>query len=237
MARGAQTAIDQLERACGQYPTYSAHFSHFADHFAALVRRFNDGPISLAIRNPVTHRMQTVQLTKATFAETVRHALYFASGAAYMPVTIERAYHRDCTPLAQMVSQMALTFASAQAAGLNLSVSCSEDIPFITEADVAPYSAGTLRRRSGTRVGFRRMPCWMERGSRRSSHANAMAFGAIAWSTCRFRRRYRVTLLRKRADRQIVKNRAARVRRFRGLRETLGRRCSYFLLGSSAGLT
>ena len=50
-------------------------------------------------------------------------------------------------------------------------------------------------------------------------------------------RRYRVTSLRKRADRQIVKNRAASVRRFRGLRETLGRRCSYFLLGSSAGLT
>ena len=50
-------------------------------------------------------------------------------------------------------------------------------------------------------------------------------------------RRYRVTSLRRRVDRQIVKNRAASVRRFRGLRETLGRRCSYFLLGSSAGLT
>jgi len=160
MARGAQTAIDQLERACGQDPTCSAHFSHFADHFAALVRRFNDGPISLAVRNPVTHHMQTVQLTKATFAETVRHALYFASGAAYMPVTIERAYHRDYTPLAQMVGQMALTFASAQAAGLNLSVSCSEDIPFITEADIARYSAGTFEGDVRVRAQQRACKIW-----------------------------------------------------------------------------
>ena len=144
MARGAQTAMDQLERACSQDPTCSAHVPHFAEHFAALVRRFDAGPVSLAVRNPVTHHMQTVQLTKEIFAETVRHELYFPSGAAYMPVTIERAYHGDYTPLAEMVSQMALFFANIQANGLNLSVSCSEDIPFITEADVGAYSAGTF---------------------------------------------------------------------------------------------
>jgi len=160
MARGAQTAMDQLEQACGQDPTCSAHFPHFADHFAAVVRRFDAGPVSLAVRNPVTHRMQTVQLTKEIFAETVRHELYFPSGAAYMPVTIERAYRGDYTPLAEMVSQMALFFASVQANGLNLSVSCSEDIPFIPETDVAAYSAGTFEGDGRVRAQQRACKIW-----------------------------------------------------------------------------
>ncbi|MGA8574261.1 MAG: alpha/beta fold hydrolase [Candidatus Cybelea sp.] len=144
MARGAQTAMDQLEQACRQDSMCAAHFPDFAEHFAAVVRRFDAGPVSLAVHNPVTHRTQTVKLTKEVFAETIRHELYFPSGAAYMPVTIERAYHGDYTPLAEMVSEMALLFANIQSNGLNLSVTCSEDIPFITEADVAAYSADTF---------------------------------------------------------------------------------------------
>ncbi|HTU83856.1 MAG TPA: alpha/beta hydrolase [Candidatus Acidoferrales bacterium] len=160
MARGAQTAVDQLERACSQDPTCSAHFPRFADRFAAVVRRFDAGPVTLSVRNPVTRRIQTVQLTKEIFAETVRHELYFPSGSAYMPVTIERAYHGDYTPLAEMVGQMALFFANVVANGLDLSVSCSEDIPFITEADVAAYSAGTFEGDVRVRAQQRACKIW-----------------------------------------------------------------------------
>ena len=88
MARGAQTAIDSLEKACGHDPNCAAHFPHFAEHFAAVARRFDAGPVTLEVDNPVTHRRQAVQLTKEVFAETIRHELYFAQGGAYMPVTI-----------------------------------------------------------------------------------------------------------------------------------------------------
>ncbi len=144
MARGAQTAIDNLERACRNDPSCSAHFPHFTEHFAALVQRFDSGPVMLAVQNSVTHQSQRVQLTKEVFVETIRHALYFPSGAAYLPVTIERAYHGDYTPLAEMVSQLSLLFANIVDGGINLSVTCAEDIPFITEADVTQYSAGTF---------------------------------------------------------------------------------------------
>ncbi len=160
MARGAQTAMDRLERACGHDPACSAHFPHFADHFVAVVRRFDADPVRLAVRNPATHRMQTVRLTKEVFAETVRHELYFPSGAAYMPVTVERAYHGDYAPLAVMVGQMALYFANVQANGLNLSVSCSEDIPFITEGDVAGNSAGTFEGDVRVRAQQRACKIW-----------------------------------------------------------------------------
>ncbi len=160
MARGAQTAIEGLERACRNDPTCSAHFPHFAEHFAAVLQRFDSGPVTLTVQNSVTHRSQSVQLSKEVFAETIRHELYFPTGAAYIPVTIERAYRGNYTPLAEMVGQMALFFSSIQDNGLNLSVTCAEDIPFITEADVTQYSAGTFEGDVRVRAQQRACKIW-----------------------------------------------------------------------------
>jgi pimeloyl-ACP methyl ester carboxylesterase len=160
MARGAQTAIEQLQQACRLDPACSAHFPHFADHFAALAHRFESGPITLSVQNIATHRIQRVQLTKEVFAETIRHELYFPNGSAYIPVTIERAYHGNYAPLGEMVSQMALFFSNIVDDGLNLSVTCAEDVPFITEADVARDSAGTFEGDVRVRAQQRACKLW-----------------------------------------------------------------------------
>lgn len=160
MAQGAQTAIDRLEAACRRDPTCLRHFPNFAEHFAAVVRRFDSDSVTLTVRNPVTHQAQRVQLSKEVFAETIRHAMYFPGGAAYIPVTIERAYRGDYTALGEMVSQLALFFTSIQADGLNLSVTCAEDVPFITEADVARYSTGTFEGDARVRAQQRACRIW-----------------------------------------------------------------------------
>jgi hypothetical protein len=78
--------------------------------------------------------------------------LYFPGDTAYIPVTIEHAYRGDYTPLAEMVDQMALRFGNIDATGLNLSVTCAEDIPFITEDAVKRASAGTFEGDSRVRA-------------------------------------------------------------------------------------
>jgi pimeloyl-ACP methyl ester carboxylesterase len=160
MARGAQTAIDNLEKACGRDATCSAHFPHFAEHFAAVLHRFDDGPITMGVRNPETGRMQDVRLSKEVFVETIRHAMYFPAGAAYIPVTIERAYGRNYTPLSEMTGQMALFFSNIEADGLNLSVTCVEDIPFITEANVIRETSGTFEGAARVRAQQRACKLW-----------------------------------------------------------------------------
>ncbi len=62
MARGAQTAIDGLEAACRHDAACSVDFPNFAAHFAAVVQRFDSGPVTITVRNAVTHRSQSVQL-------------------------------------------------------------------------------------------------------------------------------------------------------------------------------
>lgn len=160
MARGAQTALDNLAKACRQDRVCATHFPAFAEHFAAVARRFDAGPVSIVIQNPVTHRPQTVQLAKEVFAETIRHELYFPAGAAYIPVTIERAYNGNFAPLADMVRQMDRLFGNLLDNGLNLSVSCAEDLPFVTEADLATYSAGTFEGDARVRAQQRACKLW-----------------------------------------------------------------------------
>jgi pimeloyl-ACP methyl ester carboxylesterase len=161
MARGAQAAIDHLEQACRDDPACSTHFPDFAEHFAAVVRRFDAGPVTITVQNSVTHRLQRVQLTKEVFAETIRHQMYFPPGAAYIPVTIERAYHGDYLPLGEMVNQMTILFSDlVQGNGLNLSVTCAEDVPFITEGDVIRDSAGTFEGDVRVRAQQRACKLW-----------------------------------------------------------------------------
>ncbi len=144
MARGAQSAIDRLAAACRSDAACSSHFPNFAGHFAAVTHRFDSGPVAVMVKNNVTHQMQRVQLSKEQFVETIRHVMYFPAAAAYIPVTIERAYHGNYTPLAESVDQIAQFFANSQADGLNLSVSCAEDIPFITEQAIQRETSGTF---------------------------------------------------------------------------------------------
>ena len=140
-AAGAELAMRDLIADCGRDAACDASFPRFAEHFAEVVRRFDKGPISIRIRNSMTKKPQTVRLSKEVFAERLRQALYDPGAAAYVPYIVERAYHGDGVPLGVLVETVTQGLAAEVALGLNLSVTCAEDIPFITEADVRRTSA------------------------------------------------------------------------------------------------
>lgn len=156
MAYGAQIAMTALIRACETDTVCEKHFPAFGQHFSALVRRFHRGPIAVPVQNPITKRVETVALSKEVFADRLREALYFPSKAAYVPVIIERAYDGNYAPLAELIDETTQWFSQALASGLNLSVTCAEDVPFLTQDDVARMSQrsfeGALRIRAQQRA-------------------------------------------------------------------------------------
>ena len=143
-AAGAQLAVDQLFEACAKDADCAVHFPRLAAHFAELVHRFDAGPISLSMPNPVTQRPQTVLLSKEVFADRLRQTLYASAAAAYVPYILERAYLQDYDPLSQMVDATTRGFAGVVGVGANLSTTCAEDIPFVTEDEVKRSSAGSF---------------------------------------------------------------------------------------------
>jgi len=143
-ATGAQTAMTRVIAACRADTACDAHFPSLGAHFDALVRRFDRGPVRVPLKQATSKRVVSLSLSKEVFADRLRQLLYNPEGAAYAPLIIQRAYEGDYAPLATMVDMVAQGLSQELAMGLNFSVTCAEDVPFITEADVARTSAGSF---------------------------------------------------------------------------------------------
>ena len=143
-AKGAQDAMTRLIAECKADKVCGAHFPGFREHFYALVRRFDKGTVAVRLLNAKTKRVMRLRLAGEVFADRLRQLLYYPEGAAYIPFIVERAYRGDYMPLATMVDTVTQAFAGELAGGLNLSVTCAEDIPFITESEVARTSASSF---------------------------------------------------------------------------------------------
>ncbi|MBV8149235.1 MAG: alpha/beta fold hydrolase, partial [Candidatus Eremiobacteraeota bacterium] len=141
---GAQASIARLIAECNADASCKKRFPAFARQFDAVAQRFDNGPVSVPVRNAVSKRMQMVRLSKEVFADRLRQLLYDPAAAAYVPYVIERAYEKDYAPLATLVDAVTQNFSQLVYLGLNLSVTCAEDIPFITEGDVARTSADSF---------------------------------------------------------------------------------------------
>jgi pimeloyl-ACP methyl ester carboxylesterase len=155
-AQGAQDAMTRVIAECRAEAACHAHFPSLAARFDALVRRFDHGPLRVPLQAATTKRVRFVRLSKEVFADRLRQLLYYPESAAYAPFIIDRAYLRDYAPLATMVEMVTQGLAQELANGLNLSVTCAEDLPFVTERDVARTSAnsfeGDLRVRAQQRA-------------------------------------------------------------------------------------
>jgi len=159
-AAGAELAMEQLIAACQQDSQCEAHFPKFKEHFAAVAHRFDAGPVKVRIENEATKQPEDVSLSKEVFADRLRQALYTAEPAAYVPFIIERAYLGDYVPLGHMIEAVTQGLASGLDLGLNLSVTCAEDIPFITEDAVRRTSADSFEGDARVRAQQRACKIW-----------------------------------------------------------------------------
>jgi pimeloyl-ACP methyl ester carboxylesterase len=155
-AQGAQLSIDRLIAECKSDADCDRNFPSLGAHFEALSRRFERGDIGVPLRDATTGRITVVRLSREVFTDRLRQLLYYPENAKYAPFIIDRAYRNDYMPLATMVDQVSRGFTTLLAEGLNLSVTCAEDTPFITEAEVLQTSAhsfeGDLRVRAQQRA-------------------------------------------------------------------------------------
>ena len=156
-AQGAQTAMDDLIRDCANDALCHKAFPTFGEQFGALLRRFDRGPLPVTIRNAVTKRLQRVALSKEVFVDQLRHVLYDNDGSKYIPYIVEQATLGNDGPLSRMIELFTTFTDTGQAIGLNLSVTCAEDLPFITEAQIATSSANAFQ--GDTRVRAQQEAC------------------------------------------------------------------------------
>ncbi len=133
---GAQTALDDLFVKCRRDNVCNSHFPRFAQHFTALVSRFDAGPIAVPLFQSKAHDALSLELSKGVLVDQLRHMLYDPIAEAYLPYIVERAYNRDYAPLAQMI-QTVVQGIEGMPMGAFLSYSCADLMPFITPQQIA----------------------------------------------------------------------------------------------------
>lgn len=146
-ALAAQFARCRADAAC------AGAFGDPAATLAELRRRYRETPTTVIIPDPRSHRPIEVALNHETLAGTVRMFAYSPEYTALLPLLLHQAREGDPQPL---LAQARILFADLEdiiAHGMQLSVGCSEDAPWLNpSADDDSLIGADL-------VGFMRAQC------------------------------------------------------------------------------
>lgn len=128
-------AMKLLRQQCEQDAQCRATFPQFGAQLDALVARAARGNETIQFVHPLTGKAQQIPFRLDGFGEQVRSLLYLPSSAVRLPWLVMQAAAGNWQPFA------ALAAASGQpddgmAVGLQLAVLCSEDLPWMTPAQL-----------------------------------------------------------------------------------------------------
>jgi len=141
-AAGAQHALDLLFVDCAGDEVCNKEFPDLKKEFSAVIARFDKGPVTAELINPVTKEKQSINITRGSFVERLRLLLYSTGSARFVPLIIHRAYANDYLPFESIV--VANNPGAITARGMYMTVTCAESVPFITEAEIAKQTGGTF---------------------------------------------------------------------------------------------
>jgi pimeloyl-ACP methyl ester carboxylesterase len=144
MARHAQRALDGLIAECAEDDGCHAAFPKLRDDVAAVLRQVEKEPVTVALLDGQTGKPVQVRLTRNGLAQMLRYMLYNASAASLLPLYVHLAAQGDWKPMAENARRFAGHGGTALADGYYLSLTCSEDIPFIREDEIPAAVQGTF---------------------------------------------------------------------------------------------
>src|SRR5260370_19233859 len=87
--------------------------------------------------------MVRVRPSFSAFAEGIRHSLYYDDGRSF-PSMIHHAAGGDLAPLLEKGINANLNLNGLLSMGMELSVTCAEDVPYIDDATLARETANTF---------------------------------------------------------------------------------------------
>ena len=159
-AGGAQIALDRLLADCAADAACHGAFPDLAGDLAAVLTRFDAGPITFDVPAVAGRAAERVSMPRAQFVERIRLMLYHVRAASRVPLVLDRAARGDWGPFARATSPTLTGAGAALALGMYLSVTCSESIPVITEEDIARETRGRFVDAERTRLHVRACREW-----------------------------------------------------------------------------
>ncbi|HEX6903744.1 MAG TPA: alpha/beta fold hydrolase [Thermoanaerobaculia bacterium] len=140
-AYAGQRALDLLLAECASQPECRAAYPDTKADLKAIKERIDKG-VTVTVTNTRTGEKQEVRPTWGLIAEGIRFLMY-GQAAGSLPLQIRKAAQGDLAPLVQMSIERRLGITEGLYFGMNFSVTCAEDLPYITEEMIREKTAGT----------------------------------------------------------------------------------------------
>jgi len=139
-AKTAQTAIDHVFENCESDSACNAAYPDIRSEFQQIMEQLASGKVRVSLSG----HADLVALNRGRVAEWFRSRLYRPREAVALPWTIHRAFNGDWAPIVEGILSYAREISKHAGLGLFFSITCSEDMPFVREQDVAPKTRDTF---------------------------------------------------------------------------------------------
>lgn len=140
--RDAQAALDAMFDACDADAACRGAYPQARQTFAGMRERLEAG--STVELPGATGAAETITLRWDGVAAALIGLLQSPAGAAQIPLLFHLAAQGQIAPLATLVRDYRRNLTEQLSLGMFLSVTCAEDLPFITAADAAREAQGTF---------------------------------------------------------------------------------------------
>jgi pimeloyl-ACP methyl ester carboxylesterase len=159
-ARGVEHALNRLFDDCAAEEKCKAAFPDLRKDWATVVANVSRGPVTFDTLNRFTQQKQHVTMTREGFAELMRLVLYNPTVMSVLPAAIHEMSTGDYSHFAFYSYQVQRGIDAGIARGMQISVLCAEDLPFIKDSEIEPATAGTFYGASRTRLFLKVCEQW-----------------------------------------------------------------------------
>ena len=143
-ARAGQASLDALLAACAADPACAGDHRRLGQELAEVLARLSKAPAVVELPDPATGAPVRVELTRALFVSRLHLMLLAGPLAVQVPGLVHLAHAGDWRPFAELAAAFGRAINEQIDFGMQLSVICAEDAPFLTPERVAAETAGTL---------------------------------------------------------------------------------------------
>ena len=143
-AQGTERAMTRLLSDCNADPGCNTAFGNLRQEFATVLAKLDGGPVLFDFYNPRNKVTEPVSLSRNEFVEQLRLMLYNHESMRLIPLMVHAAAQGDWSVFAKIKSQSRGNTAFAATTGVYFTITCSESVPYISEAEITRHNAGTI---------------------------------------------------------------------------------------------
>lgn len=130
-----ERALQGVLAECNDDHSCRKAFPNIRAETKAVLAKLITGPVDTVVTRPHSNETTHVTLSRDLAGEAVRYMLYNPGSASRIPLLLHLAARGNFAPLAEAAINYRQEFVASGSGGMYLSVTCAEDLPWISRKD------------------------------------------------------------------------------------------------------